>query len=100
MTDATALDVNLQDLAGKSKEEFADSVQSAAREAMKNVIESTLEREMDVFCGAAWHERNPEKRVTSRAGCRRRRYTVFWHDVVLRVQRARKLLFAQSFCGG
>lgn len=93
------VDVNVAELAAGSNEAFWEGALAVVFAVLCRVVVEALEGEMDAFVGAAWHERNPEGRRTTRAGYRRRRFTVLGRDVMLRVPRARIAGFRSRFLG-
>jgi len=89
--------VSIPDLAGRAEEDFWDGVFAESYGVVARLIEAALEAELTEFIGAGWHERSAPERRTTRAGCRRRRFTVLGRDVMLRVPRARKAGFRSRF---
>lgn len=89
--------VSIPQLAAQKQEDFWRSVKESTFGLLARVVEATVDQEVEEFVGARWHERKAPGRVTTRAGRRPRRFTVFGHDVMLRLPRARIAGFRSRF---
>lgn len=91
------VDVSVADLAGRSKEEFWEMVKDLAFDMMGRLIYAVVDYELEGFIGAGWHERNAPGRKTTRAGRRKRGFTILGRDLELWIPRARIGGFQSQF---
>jgi transposase-like protein len=90
---------SIAECVAEAKNDFWSAALEHSYDELKRMIEAGLEAEMTEFVGAAWHERKPEDRRTTRAGTRPRRFTVLGRDLMLQVPRARIAGFRSRFLG-
>jgi putative transposase len=90
-------EVNIAELAGDAKEEFWDAAMKLVFDMLTDLIRDVVDYELEEFIGAGWHERNAPGRRTTRAGTRKRRFTILGRDVDLRIPRARIAGFRSKF---
>jgi putative transposase len=96
---AVAVNVSIPELVRKAVREFWSDVDDLLVAFLCKLLVQVVDMELDEFIGAAWHERNAPARKTTRAGYRKRRFTVFNRDVSLRIPRARTAGFRSRFLG-
>lgn len=101
MMDRTAVTVkvSIPELVRKALKEFWSDVGDLQAAFLCRILTQVVDMELNEFIGAAWHERNAPARKTTRAGYRKRRFTVFNRDVTLRIPRARVAGFRSRFLG-
>lgn len=89
--------VSIPDCVGTREEGSLEELLSEVHDVTGRLIERAVEDELKAFIGASWHERNAATRRTTRAGYRKRRFTVLGRDVMLRIPRARVAGFRSRF---
>lgn len=97
MSSSFEVPLSIPDAAGNPEEDSLAWVLDEAYRMTGRLIEQAVESELAEFIGAGWHERHAAGRRTTRAGYRRRRFTVLGRDVELRIPRARVAGFRSRF---